>query len=168
MDTAAPVDTGPKLDSATDGPGTVVLDAAKDVAVAADLAPNRDVPVGNLDAQAAGSDADALGAEDAIAEASGPEASASDAQVVVDPPTSDAGAKPDQAIVLTPDAAVIPPVADAAVPVGPVPDAAVVVGMGKIMGSGFCAVNPVRDSAPGLFTFFLVSAFGLLLRRRRR
>lgn len=168
VDTAAPVDTGPKLDSATDGPGTVVLDAAKDVAVAADLAPNRDVPVGNLDAQAAGSDADALGAEDAIAEASGPEASASDAQVVVDPPTSDAGAKPDQAIVLTPDAAVIPPVADAAVPVGPIPDAAVVVGMGKIMGSGFCAVNPVRDSAPGLFTFFLVSAFGLLLRRRRR
>jgi len=29
------------------------------------------------------------------------------------------------------------------------------------MGSGFCAVNPMRDSAPGLFTFLLVAGFAL-------
>jgi len=28
------------------------------------------------------------------------------------------------------------------------------------MGGGFCAVSPMPDSAPGLFTFFLVAAFG--------
>jgi MYXO-CTERM domain-containing protein len=37
----------------------------------------------------------------------------------------------------------------------------------KAMGGGFCAVSP-HDSAPGLFTLFLVAAFGLLVVRRRR
>jgi hypothetical protein len=38
----------------------------------------------------------------------------------------------------------------------------------KLLGGGFCAVNPVRGSKPGLFTLFLVGALGTLVVRRRR
>jgi hypothetical protein len=152
-DTAAP---------AADGPGTVVFaDAAADVVVAVDLAaPNRDAPaVSTPDAAA---DMGVL--EDASEDVG---ALAADAQiVVVDARSVDVAATPDQAVLpVVPDAAIVT-IPDAAV--APTPDAPVVTGTPKEMGSGFCAVNPVRDSAPGLFTFFLVGAFGLLLRRRRR
>jgi uncharacterized protein (TIGR03382 family) len=36
------------------------------------------------------------------------------------------------------------------------------------MGGGFCSVSPIHDSAPGLFTLFLLAAFGLVVVRRRR
>jgi MYXO-CTERM domain-containing protein len=70
-----------------------------------------------------------------------------------------------------PDAQIV---VDTAVPVVPVLDAAVGPGPQepqynlRVMGGGFCAVNPMPGSAPGLFTFFLVAAFGLLVSRRRR
>ena len=38
----------------------------------------------------------------------------------------------------------------------------------KVMGGGFCAVNPGRGSGPGVFTLFLVGAQGTLIVRRRR
>jgi len=69
--------------------------------------------------------------------------------------------------VATPDAAVVS-TPDAAVPVPPGPDAALAGNEPKVMGSGFCAVNPMQNRAPGLSTLFLVAAFGLLIRRRRR
>ena len=94
--------------------------------------------------------------------------SAQDAQTVVvrDAGSIDAFAVPDQAV-LPPDAQMV---ADAPVSVTPGPDAPVRRNNNPLalMGSGFCAVNPMRDSAPGLFTFFLLAGFGLVLRRRRR
>jgi|GEM_PF-2924939 len=159
------VDTGPRLDGAADGRGTVVfLDARADVAALVDLATNRDVPAVAADGRADAEDAD-VGLEDAIGDGGELEAGARDALVVVEPPSRDTGVRADQAVVLPPDAAGTTP--DTAVPVVPNPDAAVN-GMLKVMGSGFCAVNPIRNSAPGLFTLFLVAAFGLLLVLRRR
>jgi MYXO-CTERM domain-containing protein len=142
-----------------DGPGTGLLDAAArmDVAVAA-----ADVPV-KLDASANG--ADTNGAEDTNGDGNELEVSApQDAQgvVVVEPPSSDAAGAADQAVSPVLDAAGTT-IADAAVPG---PDAALP--SLKAMGGGFCAVSPMPDSAPGLFTFFLVAAFGLLVLRRRR
>ena len=153
-DTAAPP---------ADGPTAVVSDAAVDVVVAADLAaPNRDAPAITPDAAA---DAGVL--EDASDDGGALATDATkDAQiVVVDARSVDAAPTPDQAVLpVLPDAATVT-IPDAAVVV---PDAPVATGTLKVMGSGFCAVNPVSNSAPGLFTFFLVGAFGLLLRRRRR
>ena len=150
---------------AADGP-LVVPDAAADVVAAVDLAaPGRDAPaIGTQDAAA---DAGVL--EDASEDLGAIAGDASDALVVVvDARSVDTAAAPDQAVVpVVPDAATaITPDATVVVPQGP--DAAVVSGTLKVMGSGFCTVNPVRDSTPGLFTFLLVGAFGLLLRRRRR
>jgi hypothetical protein len=170
---AGGLDAGP----AADGPGTVVLPDARPDVTAADLAADRapadvgrDVSiVGDARVDAPSVDAGTL--DDAMGDAGGLDADAKDAQVVVvvDPPSSDAALTPDRPVVLPPDAAAAT-TPDAPVVVPPTPDAPVVVvtETGKIMGSGFCAVNPVRDSAPGLFTLFLVGAFGLLLRRRRR
>jgi MYXO-CTERM domain-containing protein len=144
---------------AADGPGTVILlDAAtrQDVALAAiDAGP----PV-KLDAAANGTD----GAEDTSGDGSELEAGAQDAQVVVvvEPSVSDASVAIDQAVSPQPDAAGTH-IADAAVPG---PDAAVP--SFKAMGGGFCSVSPMHDSAPGLFTLFLLAAFGLLVVRRRR
>jgi uncharacterized protein (TIGR03382 family) len=149
-------DTSPPRDSA-DGPGP---DAASPDS-------GRDVPPVSLDARADAPAADAVGLGDAIGDALGGDADAQDTRVivVVEPPPSDASAAPDLAV-LPPDTRPVLP--DTAVPVVPSPDAPVVTNNWKVMGSGFCAVNPMRDSAPGLFTFLLVGAFGLLLRRRRR
>jgi MYXO-CTERM domain-containing protein len=143
-----------------DGPGTGLLDAAvrMDVAVVA-----ADVPPVKLDASANG--ADTNGAEDTNGDGNELEVSApQDAQgvVVVEPPSSDAAGAADQAVSPVLDAAGTT-IADAAVPG---PDAALP--SLKAMGGGFCAVSPMPDSAPGLFTFFLVAAFGLLVLRRRR
>ncbi|HJX65823.1 MAG TPA: hypothetical protein VJ860_17930 [Polyangia bacterium] len=159
LDGVALLDTGEDTGSA-DGPGTVVrFDARLDVAVARDAA---DVPPVKLDAPTNGGDTNGL--EDANGDGSELEVSAQDAQpvVVVDPPSSDASSAADQAVSPLLDAAGTT-MADAAVPG---PDAAV--SGFKAMGGGFCAVSPMHDSAPGLPTFFLVAAFGLLVLRRRR
>jgi len=138
----------------------VLLDSAArlDVAVAVDVPPVK------LDAPANGGDTNGL--EDASGDGSELEVSAQDAQpvVVVDPPSSDASSAADQAVSPPLLDAAGTTIADAAVPGGP--DAAVP--SFKAMGGGFCAVSPMHDSAPGLFTFFLVAAFGLLVVRRRR
>jgi hypothetical protein len=160
LDGVALLDTGEDTGSA-DGPGTVVrFDARLDIAVARDAA---DVPPVKLDAPTNGGDTNGL--EDTNGDGSELEVSAQDAQpvVVVDPPSSDASSAADQAV--SPpllDAAGTPP-ADAAMQG---PDAAMP--SFKAMGGGFCAVSPMHDSTPGLFTFFLVAAFGLLVLRRRR
>ena len=162
LDGVALLDAGEDT-GAADGPGPVaLLDAAArlDVAVVAiDAGP----PV-KLDAAANGAD----GAEDASSDGIELEAGAQDAQVVVvvEPPfpssSGDAQVAVDQAVSPQPDAAGTH-IADAAVPG---PDAA---GPSlKAMGGGFCSVTPIHDSAPGLFTLFLVAAFGLLVMRRRR
>jgi uncharacterized protein (TIGR03382 family) len=133
-----------------------------------DLAPpggGQDVPpIGAADGAADAPDAGAVGLLDAALDGNGGDADAQDARAVVllDARSIDASAAPDQAV-LPPDAEMV---VDAPV-VGQEPDAEEY-GSLKAMGSGFCAVNPMHDSAPGLFTFFLVAAFGLLLRRRRR
>jgi len=165
-------DTG--LGSA-DGPGTVILVDARPDVRAVDLATDRasdagrDVPA-IVDVRADAPAADAGVLEDATDDGGELDASVKDAQVVVvvEPRSVDASAAPDRVVVLPPDAAAIVP--DAAVVVPATPDAPVVVTTEnvKIMGSGFCAVNPVRDGTPGLFTLFLVGTFGLLVRRRRR
>jgi len=158
LDGVALLDAGEDT-GAADGPGAVVLlDAAVrlDVAVAAiDAGP----PV-KLDAAASGAD----GAEDTSGDGIELEAGAQDAQVVVvvEPSVSDASVALDQAASPQPDAAGTH-TADAAVPGQ---DAAVP--SLKAMGGGFCSVSPIHDSAPGLFTLFLVAAFGLLVVRRRR
>jgi hypothetical protein len=170
VDSAVP-DTRP--DSAVpDSPIVVSPDVRLDSPVA-DRAPDLlpDAPaVGIPDAEADGGLADALadvGARDAVAK---------DTQVfpVVDSSPIDTTAPnpvPDAEIVVdtaVPDTAVpVPPVPDAAVGPGP-QEPAFVLNNPKVMGSGFCAVNPMPNSAPGLFTFFLVAAFGLLVSRRRR
>ena len=69
----------------------------------------------------------------------------------------------------TPDALIAPlPTPDAAAPVIPTPVTPNPADEPKVLGSGFCAVNPAQNSAPGLFTFFLVAAFGLAVLRWRR
>jgi hypothetical protein len=150
-------------DTVIDGSGTIGLDTR-----VADLVPDRaadnsirDTPVGTADAQ----DADAVDLADA--DGGGRDADAQDTRVmVVDAGFPEASVRPDLAT-LIPDAQ-IPLVADAAAPL-PIPDAAEpAVQQPKVMGSGFCAVNPMQNSAPGLFTFFLMAAFGLLVFRRRR
>jgi MYXO-CTERM domain-containing protein len=155
------------LDAATspaDGP-FVFLDAA---GPKADVAPvDANAPPVKLDASEDGSDAS--GVEDASGDGNELEVSAQDAQpfVVVEPPfpsSSDASPAVDQAVVSSPDSAGTT-VADAAVPG---PDAGVPNPNVKTMGGGFCAVSPMHDSAPGLFTFFLLAAFGLLVLGRRR
>jgi hypothetical protein len=148
-----------------DGPGAGLLDAAVriDVALAA-----ADAPV-KLDASANG--ADTNGAEDTNGDGNELEVSApQDAQgvVVVEPPfpsSSDASPAVDQAVSPPLLDAAGTTIADAAVPG---PDSAGTLPNVKAMGGGFCAVGPMRDSAPGLFTFFLLAAFGLLVLRRRR
>ena len=162
VDSAVP-DTRP--DSAVpDLPIVVSPDVRLDSPVAdraSDLVP--DAPaVGIPDAEADG------GLGDALADVGGRDAVAKDTQVfpVVDSRPIDTTA-PNP----VPDAEIV---VDTAVPVVPVPDAAVGPGPQepqynlKVMGAGFCAVNPMPNSAPGLFTFFLVAAFGLLVSRRRR
>jgi hypothetical protein len=155
-----------------DGPGTVVT--VPDAPTAVDLAATggKDAPpIATPDAAKDALAADAAGLLDAIIIGDAGDAGAQDAQAVVfldagsDAVSGDTFAVPDQAV-LPPDAATV---ADAPISVGrqdapatndnipPTP-----------MGSGFCAVNPMRDSAPGLFTFLLVAGFALLLRRRRR
>jgi hypothetical protein len=136
---------------------------------APDLVPDASA-VGIPDAEADG------GLGDALADVGGRDAVAKDTQVfpVVDSSPIDTTAPnpvPDAEIVVdtaVPDAAVpVPPVPDAAVVPGP-PEPSAVLNNPKVMGGGFCAVNPMPNSAPGLFTFFLVAAFGLLISRRRR
>jgi hypothetical protein len=154
-----------------DGPGTVVfLDASADVAVVLDLAADgaptggNDVPpIGTLDAGKDALAADAVGLLDAIIVGGG-DANAQDAVVLLDAGSSDAVAVPDQAV-LPPDAEMA---VDAPISIVQSPDAAQTNNSFEVMGSGFCAIAPLHDSAPGLFSFFLVAAFGLLLRRRRR
>ena len=161
LDGVVLLDAGEDSNSGSqDGLGTGLLDAAvrMDVAVVA-----ADVPPVKLDASANG--ADTNGAEDTNGDGNELEVSApQDAQgvVVVEPPSSDAAGAADQAVSPVLDAAGTT-IADAAVPG---PDAALP--SLKAMGGGFCAVSPMRDSAPGLFTFFLLAAFGLLVLRRRR
>jgi MYXO-CTERM domain-containing protein len=146
-----------------DGPGTVIL---LDAAARLDVAVAVDVPPVKLDASTNG--ADTSGLEDASGDGTELEAGAQDAQVVVvvEPSASDAAAAADQAVSPVLDAAGMTP-ADAAAAVSG-SDAAVSMPSFKAMGGGFCAVSPMHDSAPGLFTFFLVAAFGLLVVRRRR
>jgi hypothetical protein len=147
-----------------DGPGTVVT--VPDAPTAVDLAATggKDAPpIATLDAAKDALAADAAGLLDAIIVGDAGDAGAQDAQAVVFLDAGiDAFAVPDQAV-LPPDAATV---ADAPISVGR-QDAPVTNPLTP-MGSGFCAVNPTRDSAPGLFTFFLVAGFALLLRRRRR
>jgi hypothetical protein len=162
VDSAVP-DTRP--DSAVpDLPIVVSPDVRLDSPVAdraPDLVPDASA-VGIPDAEADG------GLGDALADVGGRDAVAKDTQVfpVVDSRPIDTTA-PNP----VPDAEIV---VDTAVPVVPVPDAAVGPGPQepqynlKVMGAGFCAVNPMPNSAPGLFTFFLVAAFGLLVSRRRR
>jgi MYXO-CTERM domain-containing protein len=164
LDGVVLLDTGEDSNGGSgDGPGTVVL---LDAAARLDVAVAVDVPPVKLDALADGADANGL--EDANGDGSEPEVSAfRDAQavVIVDPPSSDASAASADQAVSPPQAdAAGTTIADAAVPGGA--DAAVP--SFKAMGGGFCAVSPMHDSAPGLFTFFLVAAFGLLVVRRRR
>jgi hypothetical protein len=161
---AAIPDTKPNTPDS--GP-VVLLDARADVTTAADLAADssadsgRDLaPVTGLDAR---SDvADATDATDASLDAVADRIGAPDAQIVVDTRPADAFVPPPP----TPDAPVVTP-PDAAVPVPPSPDAPVTAPP-KLMGSGFCAFTPAQSSAPGLFTFFLVTALALSIRRRRR
>jgi hypothetical protein len=155
-----------RLDSAVpDLPIVVSPDVRLDSPVA-DRASVPDAPaVGIPDAEADG------GLGDALADVGGRDAVAKDTQVfpVVDSSPIDTTAPnlvPDAEIVV--DTAVpVPPVPDAAVGPGP-PEPTLVLNNPKVMGSGFCSVNPMPGSAPGLFTFFLVAAFGLLISRRRR
>jgi hypothetical protein len=131
---------------------------------ASDLVPDASA-VGIPDAEADG------GLGDALADVGGRDAVAKDTQVfpVVDSSPIDTTAPnpvPDAEIVVdtaVPDAAVPVPVLDAAGGGPQAPQYNL-----KVMGGGFCAVNPMPGSAPGLFTFFLVAAFGLLISRRRR
>jgi MYXO-CTERM domain-containing protein len=108
---------------------------------------------------------------DALADVGARDAVAKDTQVF---PVVDSSPIDTTAPNPVPDAQIV---VDTAVPVPPVPDAAVgpgpqeptaVLNNPKVMGSGFCSVNSMPNSAPGLFTFFLVAAFGLLVSRRRR
>ena len=164
---------GPDSNPAADGPGTVVLDASPDltaerpgvdsatkdtavVLVDAGVDAAKDTATGPLDGSAEAGEEEAGGRPDAVvrdalaAEASG----------------SDAGAAPDSTPVGSPDAQVA---ADTAAPVG-TQDAATTGNATppKLMGSGFCALDPLRSSGPGLFTFFLVGTAALLIRHRRR
>jgi hypothetical protein len=138
----------------------VLLDARADVTTAVDVA---------LDSSP-DSNQDLLPASTPDARPDAGDAAGVDAMVVVGPDARDAqlviaDARPSDVFVPppTPDAPIVPPTPDAAVPVVPP-----VGNEPKVMGSGFCAVSPMRDSTPGLCTFFLVGAFGLLIRRRRR
>jgi hypothetical protein len=164
-DSAVP-DTRP--DSAvSDLPIVVSPDVRLDSPVA-DRAPDLvpDAPaVGIPDAGADG------GLGDALADVGARDAVAKDTQVF---PVVDSSPIDTTAPNPVPDAQIV---VDTAVPVPPVPDAAVgpgpqeptaVLNNPKVMGSGFCSVNSMPNSAPGLFTFFLVAAFGLLVSRRRR
>jgi hypothetical protein len=162
---------GADADEDIDTSGTVVLDAspdqARDTFVAADRAPDtaRDTSISFGDAARDGVDAE-VGViwQDASSDAT--DALASDARLSSDG-VVDASLPRDTAVAPSPDAYVAP--ADTAKPVGQ-PDApAEVTADGyKLMGGGFCSMNPSGDGAPGLATLFLVAAFGLLIVRRRR
>jgi hypothetical protein len=157
LDGVALLDAGEDT-GAADRPGPVVLlDAAVRLDVAVVVG---DVPAVKLDAPVTGTD----GAEDSSGDGNELEAGAQDARVVVvvEPSVSDASMALDQAVSPLPDAAGTP-IADAAVPGQDAAGPSL-----KAMGAGFCAVSPIHDSAPGLFTLFLVAAFGLLVVRRRR
>ena len=127
-------------------------------------------PIATPDAAKDALATDAAGLLDAIIIGDAGDAGAQDAQAVVfldagsDAVSRDTFAVPDQAV-LPPDAATV---ADAPISVGRQDAPATNNNPPTPMGSGFCAVNPMRDGAPGLFTFFLVAGFALLLRRRRR
>jgi MYXO-CTERM domain-containing protein len=66
---------------------------------------------------------------------------------------------PDAQIVVDTAVLVIPDAATVVLPTTPAV---------RVMGAGFCSVNPTPNSAPGFFALFLVAAFGLLIVRRRR
>jgi len=169
VDSAVP-DT--RLDSAVpDLPIVVSPDVRLDSPVA-DRASVPDAPaVGIPDARPDASDAEADGGlGDALADVGGRDAVTKDTQVVVvvDSSPIDTTAPnpvPDAEIVVDTAVPVVPAL-DAAV--GGPPEPAAVLNNPKVMGGGFCAVNPMPNSVPGLFTFFLVAAFGLLVSRRRR
>ena len=81
----------------------------------------------------------------------------------------DASLPSDSSLAPVPDASVASP--DSSVSVPEKKDAAQVVepvaGV-KLMGGGFCSMNPSGTGTPGLAALFLVAAFGLLIVRRRR
>jgi hypothetical protein len=92
------------------------------------------------------------------------DASASDgANPSTDAVKLDVAVQQDTAVQPSPDAYVAP--ADAAVNPSGKQDAAPS-GI-KLMGGGFCSMNPT-GSTPGLATLFLVAVFGVMIVRRRR
>jgi hypothetical protein len=175
-DSAAPdtavIDTAPIIpDSAvpdtrpdTAAPDLPLPDARLD-SPAVDLVPVDAPPVGTPDARPDASDADADGGVvDALADVLGRDVGTPDTQVVVVVDSRPIDTIP----ALVPDAQiVVPPTPDAAVQPNP-EEVIPAIPNPRVMGSGFCSVNSMPGSAPGLFTFFLVAAFGLLVFRRRR
>ena len=145
-----------------DGAIVVPVDARPD-SPAVDLVPDsaRDTPPVSLDARPDASDAaDSGGLADALVRDVG----APDTQVVpvVDARSIDTTAPnpvPDAQIVVDTAVLVIPDAATVVLPTTPAV---------RVMGAGFCSVNPTPNSAPGFFALFLVAAFGLLIVRRRR
>jgi hypothetical protein len=170
---AGPVDTAPDTtlifqdansDVKLDTP-PVILDALPDLAQpadrSADITPDLSIIIvadAAKDAPDAGpvvvSDAGEAGAQDATdkKDIQLQDATPVDTTVRIEPDTAP--------YTQTPDAA--KPTPDAPVIITPAPTGL------KLMGSGFCSINPQHDSAPGLFTLFLVGAFGLMILRRRR
>jgi MYXO-CTERM domain-containing protein len=151
-------------DEETDTAGTVVLDAradtSRDAFVAADRA--RDTVVSLRDVADDDSGEAGVGVLDAASDATDAIGSG-DAGPSIDSAKLDAILASDTAVAPSPDASVSSP--DTAKPIvklDAAPDGV------KLMGGGFCSVNPSGTGTPGLATLFLVAAFGLLIVRRRR
>jgi hypothetical protein len=158
-------------EEADDAGGTVLLDASPDTrrdALVADRpvdTTQTDTPISRIDAATDGVDAEAgiflLDAGDAADGLSSDAKLSETGAVDSGEPVKDSAVAPSpDAYVPTPDSAGPPPVQQ---------DAAVEpVGGFKLMGGGFCSMNPSGHSTPGLATLFLVAAFGLMIVRRRR
>jgi hypothetical protein len=150
------------IDAEIDTAGVVVLDASPDTtrdASGADRAVDtaaRDtwVSLGDAAGDAGEGGVVLLDAASDVTDAS----PANDAKL-------DAVVPQDTAVAPSPDAYVPP--ADAAVNPSGQQDASTAPSGIKLMGGGFCSMNPA-GSTPGLATLFLVAVFGLMIVRRRR
>ncbi|HEX7598639.1 MAG TPA: hypothetical protein VF518_10530, partial [Polyangia bacterium] len=154
-----------KLDTADTAGPVIVVDARADLAPDAVLPAERPADSGPDLANGAIADAGSDATDGGISDA-GDAGGARDALVVADARVIDTSvASPEVFVAPSPDTAEATPKVDAAKPI--VVDAAAVTGL-KLMGSGFCSINPNHNTTPGLFTLFLVGALGLMIRRRRR
>lgn len=155
-------DAEDEVDAEPDTAGVVLLDARpRDAFVAVDTrrdsARDTSVLLGDVARDATGDADDEAGVAILDARGDATDGAPADAKL-------DTIRQPDTAVVPSPDAYVPPP--DAAVKPSGKLDASVSPSGIKLMGGGFCSVNPV--GTPGLASLFLIAAFGLLVIRRRR